>query len=271
MRILATDLDRTLLPNGSWEADTQAIDLFNTLTRNHDILLVYVTGRNLDLTEQAIHEYGIRHPDILCSDVGTTIRQYENGQWEIDRGWERAVHQASPRWHAARVAELLSEVAGLRQQEQANQSPFKQSYYVDHENRGPILAEVEDRVKGRFDEVIIYSFDSRSGEGLLDLLPGSATKRTAVEYIADSHHSRYSEVVFCGDSGNDIEPLTAGFSGVAVKNSDQQLTTSLRAAISANPEIKVYFARGEFRGLNGNYTSGVIEGCYHYGLFNDAA
>ena len=29
MRILATDLDRTLLPNGSWPPDPGAIDLFN--------------------------------------------------------------------------------------------------------------------------------------------------------------------------------------------------------------------------------------------------
>jgi len=28
MKILATDLDRTLLPNGSWKADDEAIDLF---------------------------------------------------------------------------------------------------------------------------------------------------------------------------------------------------------------------------------------------------
>ena len=31
MKILATDLDRTLLPNGSWESDSGAIELFNEL------------------------------------------------------------------------------------------------------------------------------------------------------------------------------------------------------------------------------------------------
>ena len=56
MKILATDLDRTLLPNGSWKADGQAIELFNELTVKHDVLVVYVTGRNLNLTENAIRE-----------------------------------------------------------------------------------------------------------------------------------------------------------------------------------------------------------------------
>ena len=79
MRILATDLDRTLLPNGSWEPDSGAIELFNDLTADHDVLVVYVTGRNLQLTENAIREFGVRYPDILCGDVGTTIRKYRDG------------------------------------------------------------------------------------------------------------------------------------------------------------------------------------------------
>ena len=51
MKILATDLDRTLLPNGSWPPDPGAIDLFNELTERHGVFVVYVTGRNLALTE----------------------------------------------------------------------------------------------------------------------------------------------------------------------------------------------------------------------------
>jgi len=31
----------------------------------------------------------------------------------------------------------------------------------------------------------------------------------------------------------------------------------------------VYFAQGDFKGLTGYYTSGVIEGAYHYQLFDD--
>ena len=96
MQILATDLDRTLLPNGKWEADSKAIPLFNRLTLESDILLVYVTGRNLDLTERAIREYGVRFPDVLCGDVGTTIRRYEEGRWHFDEGWSEHVHRGMP-------------------------------------------------------------------------------------------------------------------------------------------------------------------------------
>ena len=69
---------------------------------------------------------------------------------------------------------------------------------------------------------------------------------------------------------NDIYPLTAGFCGVLVKNADEQLVENVKKAMNKNPELKVYFAKGGFKGLRGYYTSGVIEGGYHYGVFDSA-
>jgi hypothetical protein len=108
MKILATDLDRTLLPNGRWPADPDAIKLFNELTKNHAVQVVYVTGRNLALSED----------------------------------------------------------------------------------------------------------------------------------------------------------------GVLVRNADDQLVARVKQAAATNPNLKLYFAKGDFKNLNGYYTSGVIEGAYHYGIFD---
>jgi sucrose-6-phosphatase len=269
MKILATDLDRTLLPNGSWPADSNAIELFNELTQKNDVLVVYVTGRNLNLTEKAIAEFEIRFPHVLIGDVGTTIRMYDNHQWKIEEGWSSLVMQSSPRWNVNTIRKTVSDIEGLIEQEEEHCGLFKQSYYVDHENKDDILSAVDELIKNHFDEVIIYSYDSQSGKGLLDILPNSATKQTALEYIADKFNVPKSEVVFCGDSGNDIFPLTAGFSGVLVKNADDQLVEKVREKSELNSDIKLYFARGDFRGLSGFYTSGVIEGAYHYGIFSD--
>ncbi|MCB1758789.1 MAG: HAD-IIB family hydrolase [Gammaproteobacteria bacterium] len=269
MKILATDLDRTLLPNGHWEADSRAIELFNRLTDNPDVTVVYVTGRNLNLTENAIREYGVRFPDVLCGDVGTSIRHCSNGAWNFDEGWIAHVKRASPRWEVDAIRAELAGVEGMREQEAEHLNPFKQSYYVDHDRKSQLLAEVEGLIKGRFDEVIVYSFDSQNGKGLLDILPHSATKQTALEYVAEASGAAREEVVFCGDSGNDIFPLTAGFSGVLVKNADEQLVGQVRRAMDQNPSLRVYFAQGGFRGLNGYYTSGVLEGAYHYGLLSE--
>jgi hydroxymethylpyrimidine pyrophosphatase-like HAD family hydrolase len=167
------------------------------------------------------------------------------------------------------VRHPLRGIDGLVEQEREHCGAFKQSYYVDHAEREAILETVDQRVKGQFDEVIIYSFDSESGDGLLDLLPHSATKQTALEYISDVLGIAKTQVVFCGDSGNDVYPLTAGFRGVLVRNADEQLVTGVKQELENNPDVVVYFARGGCRGLNGYYTGGVIEGAYHYGLFQD--
>lgn len=268
MNILATDLDRTLLPNGHWDRDESAISLFNELTEKHDTLVVYVTGRNLDLTEKAIHEFGVRHPHFLCGDVGTTIRKYEKGEWHDDEGWVAHVKRSSPRWDAAGIKHAVADVVGMREQEDEHQNQFKQSYYVEHEKRDDVLQQVDALVKDKFDEVIIYSFDSQDGKGLLDFLPNSATKQTALEYVAEASGAAKEKVVFCGDSGNDIFPLTAGFRGVLVRNADEQLVENVKEAMQRNPSLKAYFAKGDFMGLSGYYTSGVIEGAYHYGIFS---
>jgi sucrose-6F-phosphate phosphohydrolase len=268
MKILATDMDRTLLPNGHWEADDEAIGLFNELTRRHGVLVVYVTGRNLALTEAAVAEFGVRPPDILIGDVGTTIRRFEDGEWRFDQGWIEHVRRVSPRWDAMAIRDAVAGIEGLREQEAEHQNPFKQSYYADHARRDEILAAIGERVEGRYDEVIVYSYDSMDDKGLVDFLPDSATKQTALEYVAEQHGCDKGEVVFCGDSGNDIFPLTAGFSGVLVRNADDQLVENVRRAMDEKPGLKAYFAKGGFMGLNGYYTGGVLEGADHYGLFD---
>ena len=266
MKILATDLDRTLLPNGKWEADSGAIELFNELTEQQGVLVVYVTGRNLDLTEKAIAQYSVRHPNVLVGDVGTTIRKYENGAWSFDEGWIAHVKHASPRWDAGGIRDAIAGVDGIREQEAEHLNQFKQSYYVDHDRREEILSEVDELAKGKFDEVLVYSYDSVSGDGLLDCLPDSATKQTGLEYVCEEYGTKREDAVFCGDSGNDIFPLTAGFSGVLVRNADEQLVQDVKAAMAKNPSLKAYFAKGGFKGLSGYYTSGVLEGAYHYGI-----
>jgi len=267
MKVLATDLDRTLLPNGHWPADDGAIELFNRLTETHDVMVVYVTGRNLSLTEGAIEEYGIRYPHALIGDVGTTIRRYDADAWHADPGWEEHVLRECPRWDIAAIQQALAAIDGVTEQAAEHNNPFKQSYYLDHGNRDAILASVREAIEGNFDEVIIYSYDSKDDKGLLDVLPTAATKQTALEYLVHHEQVDKEHVVFCGDSGNDIPPLTAGFNGVLVRNADDQLVADVKKAQEENPALKAYFAQGGFNGLSGYYTSGVIEGAFHYGLF----
>ena len=267
MKILATDLDRTLLPNGDWPADSQAIPLFNELTERHGLLVVYVTGRSLALTEQAIEDFAIRYPHVLIGDVGSSIRRYQAGQWQEEQGWLKHVARSSPAWQVADIQAQLLDISGLRPQPAKQCGPFKQSYFVDHSRQQQVMTEVAQRLQPGFDHTLIYSYDSLSGDGLLDVMPKSATKRTALEYLAQQQGLAPSQLVFCGDSGNDIEPLSAGFKGVVVRNGDEQLRSQLQLLQHQQPGLQLYFARGGWQGFNGYYASGVLEGASHYGLF----
>ena len=48
----------------------------------------------------------------------------------------------------------------MREQESEHLNQFKQSYYVEHKKSARVLRDVDGLIKGKFDEVIVYSFDS---------------------------------------------------------------------------------------------------------------
>jgi len=75
----------------------------------------------------------------------------------------------------------------------------------------------------------------------------------------------YSDTVFCGDSGNDIEVLSSPIPAVLVANSQpdvRQLAHRLAKA-SGHPD-RLYIALGGFMGMNGNYSAGILEGVAHF-------
>lgn len=257
------------MPNGRWPADEEAIPLFNRLTAAHDVTVVYVTGRNLALTEEAILQYGIRHPDFLCADVGASLYRRSNDQWQFDEGWAKRIQLGNPSWNTSAIQASLAGIAGLRAQAAEHQGRFKQSYFVDLERSDSVLESVRQKLAGQFDEVLIYSIDSAAGRGLLDCMPRDANKRSVLEYLCDELAVPRAELVFCGDSGNDILPLSGEFCGVLVRNADSQLRDQLLSEKRSDLPPRIYLAQGGFRNLNGYYCSGVIEGCYHYDLFTD--
>ena len=55
--ILCTDLDRTLIPNGNQPPDPGgAIPTLHALLKQVNLTLVYVSGRDIALVQQAIEE-----------------------------------------------------------------------------------------------------------------------------------------------------------------------------------------------------------------------
>ena len=273
IKLLATDLDRTLLPNGDFPYDDSMPLLKLILKDNEDIKLVFVSGRHLALVEDAIKKYDTPIPDYIISDVGTTIYESKKGGFARQRSWDEFIEENTKNWNIELFKEKISSINGLRLQEKEKQNIFKLSYYIDDlfisKDVVSSVKEVINNVCDCKDALVVYSVDETIGQGLLDVLPTTATKQKAIEYLRNILELKMEDVLYCGDSGNDILPLTQGYNAVMVRNTISEVREEVRKiAEKKNISSKIYTAKG-YKGLNGFYTSGVIEGLINFGFVED--
>jgi sucrose-6F-phosphate phosphohydrolase len=265
--LLCTDLDRTLLPNGRQPESPQARERFASLARHPMITLAYVTGRHRALVEDALAGYSLPLPRYVVADVGTTIYELTGSDWRALQNWHDEI---APDWagkdHAAMHA-LFHDMSELQLQENAKQNRYKLSYYVpldlDWEN-------LHSEMQARLHDItvranLVWSEDEAAQTGLLDVLPASASKLHAVEFLIEHKGFSPDDTLFAGDSGNDLSVLTSGIPSVLVSNAAAEVREqALRQATQSGTQDKLYLAQGDFRAMNGNYAAGILEGLAHY-------
>ena len=265
--LLCTDLDRTLLPNGPQPESISVRKKFNQLASRDEVTLVYVSGRDKLLVQQAIKNYQIPLPDFVIADVGSTIYQIENKKWECMDKWD---FEISRDWNGKtnkELQELLNNFHDIRLQEHGRQKPHKLSYYVpldtDHVN---LINEIKiifekENVKAN----LIWSVDEVTSTGLLDILPASANKKHAIEFIMSEFNFGFDETIFSGDSGNDISVMASPIHSILVSNATDIVKKMAIEQAQLNGETNsLYLAKGDFLGMNGNYSAGILEGIVHY-------
>lgn len=266
--LICTDLDRTLIPNGPQPESPMARKYFSTLVERPEVTLAYVSGRHRKLVQQAINNYCLPVPDFVVADVGTTIYHVGEGdEWRRQLSWEEKIAADWTGRSHADLKSMLNDIHALRLQEPAKQNLFKLSYYIPlHVNREAISVLIEQRFKeSDIRSSLIWSVDEPLGIGLLDILPASASKYHAIEALMKIHGFDYENTVFCGDSGNDIEVLASPIPAVLVGNSQPDVRElSVLLAKENDLSNQLYLARGEFAGMNGNYSAGMLEGIAHY-------
>ncbi len=261
--IIATDLDRTLIPNGKQEYDN-SMPQFSDLVKKNNITLFYVTGRNIQEIKDGIQEFDMPLPQAAIAEVGTRIYNYDS-EFTEDTDWLDLIEQSTTNWDTKAFEEAVLEVPGARLQEEFRQNKFKRSFFVDNVQDGDaIVAEVKEKIATICeDAVIVWSVDETKQLGLLDILPKKATKVEAVEYLRKKFNAEMEDVIYCGDSGNDLLPLTFGYKAIVVKNAIDDVK---QAALSqAANKDNIYIAKGT-DSLNGYYVSGIIEGLAHFNI-----
>ncbi len=258
--LICTDLDRTLLPNGTHPASPQGLAAFTRLAAHPDVDIAYVTGRHHQLVMAAITEFQIPVPDYVLGDVGSTIYQPHEGQWQLWQAWQDEI---APCWagvsHHDLVA-LFADIDALQQQEADKQNDFKLSYYAPaNDNPQALLQKMKARLDRRgIQASLSWSIDELEHIGLLDVMPANATKLHAINFLIEHKAYSRSNVVFSGDSGNDLPVLSSSLNATLVANAHTDVRKeAIQLARQQGNEQQLYLAKG-------NYAAGIIEGVLHY-------
>lgn len=265
--LLCSDMDRTILPNGDQDESPQVRSVFSLLVEHPEIQLAYVSGRDKRLIQKAITEYDLPLPDYAVGDVGTTIYELTGSNWSPLEAWFEEIAKDWKGLDREDLSGFLKEFDDLTLQEPEKQNRFKLSYYTDENIDGRQLVDQMQQhlSKQKLRCRIIWSVDEQRGLGLVDVLPKRASKLHAIRYLMDQKGYLKSRVVFCGDSGNDLNVLTSDIQAVLVKNGSEEVRREALESVVKNERAEtLYVARGNFMGMNGNYTAGVLEGLAHF-------
>lgn len=232
--VIATDLDGTFL-EGNQKIKTV---LYNDLIRLRDeVMLIYVTGRPVDIVKQFCHQGYLPSPHVVIGDHGTHI---------VDgRNFEPITHLQSSiieKWNNGNQAirSLLQEDRGI--QLQPLDPPYRVAYYYD-----PQYLE-----SSTLDKITQAGYDAiLSGDMYLDIVPQGVNKGATLLNLLGDLKIAHDTVITAGDSLNDLSLFQ----------------TNLKSIVVGNAEPKLLL---ETRGLNNVYhsrlpgVSGIIDGLNFY-------
>lgn len=258
-RILASDMDGTFIPLQGNEENRRDLTELSLLLQQHEVELIYVTGRHKEIVLDAIESEGLPRPDWLICDVGTSIhRRVNKYDYDSVEAYAKHLHQRSGEL-PDRLLESISAQQSVEPQGESKQGQFKRSFYCDAGSINVIAREIDFMLREEGATYhVIDSVDPFTGRGLIDLLPRGVTKAYALSWWV-AHRGLHSEsVIFAGDSGNDLAALIAGYRAIVVGNADRQLAAQIQDHHHANgwPD-RLFLA-------NRPATSGVLDGLRHY-------
>jgi len=265
--MLCTDLDRTLLPNGGQPESSNARERFRAFIREHETVLVFVTGRHKELVESVIQTYQIPIPHYLIADVGASIYVRQDNEWQYWQTWGDLIGNDWMGYSYREIHKLFNGIQELRLQEFSKQGRFKLSYYIPlYTDKSKLLKKMHQILAQKNIKAnLIWSIDEQRGIGLLDLLPARADKSKAIQFLANHLGIDISETLFAGDSGNDISVMSTMIPSVLVANASSEVKQqALNEARQQQRDNLLYLAQGNFFDMNGNYSAGILEGIAHF-------
>ena len=261
--LLVCDMDGTVIPLDDLPHRTREIAaLKKALMAAPHVRLAYATGRDRDLARAGIEMHDLPRPDYLICDVGTSLYHSRKTGWSLDPDYRSAVLERFGGHSAEDVHRALAPLPFLTPQEPERQAEFKISFYIKNMSGAEELAR---RVREALSAAdisrmrVVVSLDPANGRGLLDILPDGVAKDFAVRFLAQSLGVPTGQVVYAGDSGNDLDAFLSGFRCILVANTEEWVREKVRAFSGKDGARRFYLATKPF-------AAGVLEGARYFGL-----
>ncbi len=261
---LVTDLDGTLIPLPDHPENQASLAVLRAWKTRANAVLVFATGRHLASVEQAMSEYALPLPDWMICDVGTSIYERRAGGWSLLDEYQHHLAGIVEGHDRAAVEQAIQSMTDVTLQPPAHQQRFKISYEVPVPVAGwsSLIGQIESRLaRARLPYEVTASVDPTGRHGLLDLLPRGVSKAFATIWLCHREGQSPRDWLYAGDSGNDLAPLTSGFRSIIPGNATPGLEAEVRKKRIASGQ-----SPGDVYAATGVATSGVLEGCRHFGL-----
>lgn len=261
-RVLATDLDGTLIPLPGREDNLSALATLREARQQGQLPLIFATGRHFESIVEAIEIYHLPTPDWMIGDVGSAIYERRaDGSFAPLAAYDRHLQEVTHCHTRADVIQALAPFPHLDHQQTQTRTAFKTSYYCSASS----LESLVEQIRLRLHECdlpydCLGSIDHNGDFGFIDVLPRGVNKAYALLWLA--RHSPYQpeEILYAGDSGNDEAALASGFRAILVANATKGLRERVTAKLNERQIAHRLFCASQ------TATSGVLEGCRHFGL-----
>jgi hypothetical protein len=255
MKLYVTDIDNTILPADRSKFQSSDLLQWQERVKKTGAKMGYVTGRHFELALEILDV--LPEPDFLITAVGTRIHWKKDGDWREDKDYLNYIGQIWQGCSGDDARQALAGLGGLKEQGPEAQSRFKQSYYLDASYNADEIVENIKNILGthQLASEVIYSVDDRQGRGMIDILPKGVAKSGAIRFLMRELDYGLEDVLYSGDSGNDLDALTMGSLAVLVGNARPEIKEKVKA--SAPYPGRIYRAKAP-------YIQGVLEGFDHF-------
>jgi alpha-amylase len=208
-----------------------------------------------------MQEYDLPHPEWIVCDVGSAIYHHNGERYEVFEKYETHLSETSGGLDRQVVEEILKNTDGLAPQPPDHQQRFKISYQSAADTVEQLVDLISEKLKAaNLPYDCMGSLDPFMNCGLIDVMPAGVSKAYALLWLSTHADFTPDEVIYAGDSGNDYAALASGFRAIIVANGSQGLVEKVSTHLKDRGlEDRLYLAKG-------TASSGVLEGCKHFGL-----